>query len=83
MALASASVLVVEELPKMAAASIFFPWVSPNFLLPLREALQDQQVGLPQAPFKMLLLPWVSECVRVCVSPLRKESVFSTVLWLS
>ena len=30
-------------------------------LLPLREALQDQQVGLTQAPFELPLLPRVLE----------------------
>ena len=32
--------------------------MSSSHLLPLREALQDQQVCLAQAPFKLLLLPW-------------------------
>ena len=82
MVLASTSVHVVE-------------WSSPNWLLPvskspewsfshflpLQETLQDQQVGLTQAPFRLLLLPWVLENVRFCVCPLRIESVFPTALW--
>ena len=45
--------------------------VSCSSLLPLWEALQDQQVGLMQAPFKLLLLPRILECVRFCMhSPL-------------
>lgn len=31
------------------------------------EALQDQQVSLTYAPFKLLLLPWAPEYVRLCV----------------
>ena len=34
--------------------------------------------GLTQDPFKLLLLPWVSECVRFCLCPLSVESVFPT-----
>ena len=35
-------------------------WVGggPGFLLPLCEALHDLQVGLTQAPFKLLPLYW-------------------------
>ena len=55
----------------------------PDCLLPLREVLQDLQVGLTQAPFKLLLLPWIPEHVRFCVGPLRVESLFPAALWLS
>ena len=51
----------------MAAASVCVPRVSSSCLLPLQKALQDQQVGLTQAPFKWLLLPWLPERVRFCV----------------
>ena len=40
----------------MAAASVCVPRVSCNCLLRLWETLQDQQVGLPQATVKRLLL---------------------------
>ena len=40
----------------MVAASIFIPRGSPSCLSFLQEALQDQQVGLTLAPFKLLLL---------------------------
>ena len=39
--------------------------------------LQDQQVGLTQTPFKLLLLPWFLGHVRVCVL-----YRVSTTLWL-
>ena len=39
--------------------------------------------GLTQAPFKLLLLPWVPEHVGFCVCPLRVESLFPTALWVS
>ena len=68
----------------MAAASVYVPRVSSSCLLALWEAFQDQQVGLIQAPFKLLLLPWVLEHVRFCVHPLRVESLlFPTALWPS
>ena len=64
----------------MAAAHVFVLKVSCSCLLPLPETLQDQQVGLIQDLFKLLLLPWVLECVRFCVGPLRVESLLPTVL---
>ena len=60
----------------MAASSFYIPIVSSSCLLPLQETLQDQQVDLTQAPFKLLLFPWVLECVWFCVHPLRVESRF-------
>ena len=38
--------------------------------------LQDQQVGLAQAPMKSRLLPWVPGHTRPCVCPSRVKSVF-------
>ena len=64
--------------PPMAVPVSVSPGGGAHGLLPLREALQDQQVGLTQAPFKLLLLPWISEHVRFCVRPLRVESLFPT-----
>lgn len=56
-------------------------WASASScLLPFWETLQDQQVGLNQAPFKCLLLSWVPEHVRFCICPLRFESLFSTAI---
>ena len=66
----------------MAAASIYVLRVSSSCLLPLVEPLQDQQEGLIQAPFKLLLLPRVSECVRFGVCPLRVESLFYPLVLL-
>ena len=59
----------------MGAGSIYVPRVRSSCLLPLWEALQDQQVGLTQAPFTLRLLPQDSEHVRFCVHPLRVESM--------
>jgi len=39
-------------------------------------------MSLTQTPFKLLLLPWVSEHERFCVHPLRVEYLFVTVLWI-
>ena len=64
-------------------ASIYVYHTNPSCLLPLPEALQNQQVGLTQATFKLLLLMWVSECVSCCVYPLGVESLSLTTFWLS
>ena len=64
----------------MAAASVYIPGMSPSFLLPLQETLQDQQVGLIQVPFPLLLLLWVLEHVRFCMHALRVDSLFSPAL---
>ena len=67
MSLAGTHVPMLGQLPMMAAASVCVPRVSSSCLLPLQKALQDQQVGLTQTPFKWLLLPWLPEHVRFCV----------------
>ena len=46
--------------------------------LSFQKILQDQQVGLTQAPFKLFLLPWVPEHMRFCMFPLRVEFLFHT-----
>ena len=67
----------------MAAASVCVPRVSFSCLLPLQDTLQYQWVGLTQAPFKLLLLPWVLEHVRFCVCPLSVASLFLPALCVS
>lgn len=52
--LANTSVNVVERAPKIAATSVCAPRISSSCHLPLKEFLQDEQVGLTQAPFKSL-----------------------------
>ena len=64
----------------MAVASIDVPRVSSSFLLPLQETLQDQEVGLTQTPFKLLLLLWVPGSVRFCLCSLRVESLLPIAL---
>ena len=68
-------------LPDMAASrhgccQYLCPWVSSSLSSPLWETLQNQQVGLAQASIKLLLLPWVPMCLRLCVHPLRMGSLF-------
>ena len=63
----------------MVATSVSIHTGSPCCLLALREALQDQQVGLTQAPFKLLPLRGDLEHVRFCVRPLRAESVYLAI----
>ena len=48
---------------------------------PLQETLQEQQVGLAQAPMKSLLLSLVPVWTRPCVQSPRVESLFPQVLW--
>ena len=45
-------------------------------LPPPQNTLQDQQVGLPQATMKSLLLPWLPVHTGPCMHPLRVESLF-------
>ena len=70
----------LNKLSKVAAISIDVPMVSPRCFLPFQEGLQDQQMGLTQAPFKSLPLCCVSEPWRFCMYPLRVESLFPTAL---
>ena len=74
MVLTSTSVLVLEWTLKNGCCQYLCQLCTPQLPLPLLGALQDQQGGLTQAPFK-LLLPLVSEHVRFCVCPLGVQSV--------
>ena len=67
----------------MAATSISTTKGSLSCLLPLWEALQNQQVYLTQDLFKSLPLCLVSDHVRFCMHPLRAMSLFPTSLQLS
>ena len=62
MALASTSVHVVDGAPQSGCFQCLCPQGKSSCLLPLWEALQDQQVSLTQAPFRLPLLLWVLEC---------------------
>ena len=83
---ASTSAQVAERALKMAAASVYVPRAGggggPSCLLPLSEAFQDQQEGLTQASFKLLLLPCFPEHVRFCV-PFKSGTLFPTALSFS
>ena len=68
MVLTGASVLVVECAPQSGCHPRLSKG-SPSCLLPLWETLQDQQVGLTQAPFKFLPLFWDSKHMRFCMYP--------------
>ena len=65
----------------MAAATVCVPRVSFSCLLPLWKTLSV--IRFHQAPFKLVLLPWVPEHVRYCVLCLRVESLFPTAPWVS
>ena len=79
---ASTSALVLERASKTAVPSVCVPRVSSSCLLSLQETLQDQQVGLTQAPFKLLLLPWILECELLCVPFKRGVSISPSPLGL-
>lgn len=67
----------------MATATICVPRVSVSPLLLLWETLQDQQVILTKFYTKLLLLPWVWECVRFLCVPFQTEvSVYPNLLGL-
>ena len=67
----------------MVAANIYISRRRLICLLSLPEALQDQQVGLTHASFKLLPLCWKSYYVKFCLNPLRVESLLPTAFWLS
>ena len=59
----------------------FWKWLLPVSLFPGWAPFafclsESQQLHLTQAPFKLLLIPWVLEQVRFCVCHLRVQSVF-------
>ena len=84
MALVNTTVHMVEQAPKSGCHQCLCPRVISSCLpVSLWETLQDQQVGLTQVPFNLLLLPWVLEQVRFCMCPFRVESLFPTVRWVS
>lgn len=64
MALTSTRLHVVERDLKTVAASVLVFKAELNLLPALLGGSQDQQVGPTQAPFKLLLRPWVLEHVR-------------------
>ena len=80
---ASTSVHVVECVPQNGCLQYLCSQVSSSYLLSVQEALEDQQLSLTQALFRLLLLPWVLEHVRFCVHPLGVESVSHSLLGLS
>ena len=59
MAATSRHVRVVEGAPQGVCRQCLCPQGEPQPPLPIRETLQDQQVGLALDPIKLLLLPWV------------------------
>ena len=65
----------------MAAASVPVPWMSSSCFLPLQETLQDQQVGLTQASFKLLLLLWVPEH-EILYASFKSEISILIILWV-
>ena len=67
----------------MVATSVYVSRVSSSCLLPFWETLQNQQVGLTQTSFKLLLLLWVPKHLRFCVCPLKVESLFPTAFCAS
>ena len=65
---------MVDGAPQSGCLQCLCPQGESSCLLPLWEALQDQQLPLTPDPFKLLLQPWVLEHVRFCMPPLRVES---------
>lgn len=80
MTLSSTSILVVEQDPQIGCHKCLFPRWSPRCILPLWKALQDHQMGLTQAPVKLLSLHWGLEPVRVGVCLLDRGSVSCSLL---
>ena len=78
MMLASISIHVVEGAPKNGCRQCICPHSEPLLNPPpslhLQEAPQGEQVGLAQAPIKLLLFPWVLEHERICAHHLSEVS---------
>ena len=78
MVLARISIHVVEGAPKNGCRQCICPHgeplLNPPPSLHLQEAPQDEQVGLTQAPIKLLLFPWVLEHERICAHHLSEVS---------
>ena len=64
----------MPALLQMAATGGFVPRGIPVTSYISERLLQDHQVGLTSAPFRLLPLHWVLEHIRVCVHPLRVKS---------
>ena len=68
----------------MSAAKLYFPRVSFNCLPVICLVLQDKQVSLTLASFKLLFIFWVLEHVRfLCALFLRVEPLFFTLWFLN
>ena len=83
MSFASIIVLLVEQIPPNGHHQHLCCQGESQLSPASPEALQDQQLALTQAHFKLLPLCWVLECVRYHVCPVREESLFLTNFWLS
>ena len=80
MVLISTRILMAEQVSKrqLLPTSVSRGWAP--IALPSWKSLQDQLVGLTQAPFKVLPLPWVSGWGRFCV-PLFRVETFLQLSW--
>ena len=61
------------NVPKYCCHQCLCPKGEPQLPPLLQETLQDEQVGLVQAPIKLLLLPWVLVCMRFLYVPFKSE----------
>lgn len=80
--LASTFILMVERTSEMTA-SVCVSHMKPSCPLPPPKAHQEQQEGLTEATFKLLLLMWTLKCVSVRVNILGVGSLFLINYWLS
>ena len=70
-------------LPDISSTNFYDPRETHSHSLSAQETLQDQPVGLPQAPMESLLWSWVLVCMRPRMHALRVECLFPLVLWRS
>ena len=82
---AASTVLICLNVPQHVCLQCLCPQGELQLGVPCTSTLplQDthQQVGLAQAPVRLLLLPWVLVHVRFCVCHLKVKSLFLLVLW--
>ena len=79
-ALASTSVLIVEWAPQNNFGQCLYTQDKLQFPLVSPEAVQEQQVGLSQSSFKLLLLSWVPGHVRFLCTPFKSGVSISNSL---
>ena len=82
MVLANTSVHVVEQVLQNDFHQCLCPRVSSSSLLPLWDAVCDQQVRMTQTPFELPLLPWGFGVCEILCARFKSGICVSTAHWV-